>query len=201
MARKLDPAQPRGTTWNGAGGWVIASQSRQENFSRTVWTTFHWRGITSSVSVTSSPSFDNRAPPHAGQAQGAGITTRSRGRCSGKALRAGRLRSNAATPVVFAAAAWAASSSSLALASSSSSCSSSWSSSRRLRAGAVLLAPELGDEQLQVRDQGLVIGRLGGGDGKLRLDSIGPCRGRQERCLERFDIVRNGQNRGFHEPE
>src|SRR5690606_13161759 len=37
-----------------------------------------------------------------------------------------------------------------------------------LGAGAVLLAPELGDEQLQVRDQGLVIGRLGGGDGKLR---------------------------------
>src|SRR3546814_11164715 len=77
MARKLGPAQPRGTTWNGAGGWVTASQSRQENFSRTVWTTFHWRGITSSVSVTSSPSFDSRAPPQAGPAQGAGVTTRS----------------------------------------------------------------------------------------------------------------------------
>jgi len=40
MARKLGPAQPRGTTWNGAGGCVIFSQSRQENFSRTVWMTF-----------------------------------------------------------------------------------------------------------------------------------------------------------------
>src|SRR3546814_8743777 len=104
MARKLGPAQPRGTTWNGAGGWVTASQSRQENFSRTVWTTFHWRGITSSVSVTSSPSFDSRAPPQAGQAQGAGITTRSRGRCSGNGLRDGRLRVKPATLDVFAAA-------------------------------------------------------------------------------------------------
>src|SRR3546814_1727097 len=50
---KLGPAQPRGTTWNGDGGCVICSQSRQENFSRTVWMTFHWRGTTSSVSVTS----------------------------------------------------------------------------------------------------------------------------------------------------
>ena len=41
MARKLGPAQPRGTTWNGAGGWVIVSQSRQATFSRTVWMTFH----------------------------------------------------------------------------------------------------------------------------------------------------------------
>jgi hypothetical protein len=44
---------------NGAGGCVIASQDRHENRSRTVWITFHWRGITSSVSVTSSPSFDS----------------------------------------------------------------------------------------------------------------------------------------------
>jgi hypothetical protein len=27
--------------WNGAGGWLIFSQSRQLNFSRTVWITFH----------------------------------------------------------------------------------------------------------------------------------------------------------------
>ncbi|TCU02847.1 hypothetical protein EV132_1547 [Rhizobium sullae] len=27
---------PRGVAWNGAGGWLIASQSRQVNFSRTV---------------------------------------------------------------------------------------------------------------------------------------------------------------------
>ena len=42
--------------WKGAGGWVIFSQLRQVNFSRTVCTTFHCRGTTSSVSVTSSPS-------------------------------------------------------------------------------------------------------------------------------------------------
>jgi hypothetical protein len=43
-------------TWNGAGGWVIFSHDRQLNFSRTVWITFHWRGTTSKVSVTASPS-------------------------------------------------------------------------------------------------------------------------------------------------
>src|SRR3546814_6916338 len=108
MARKLGPAHPRGTTWNGAGGCVIVSQSRQENFSRTVRITFHWRGITSSVSVISSPSFDRRALPQDGHEQGAGMTTRSRGRCSGNGLRLGRLRSNAATSLVFAGAASAA---------------------------------------------------------------------------------------------
>jgi hypothetical protein len=39
------------------------SKARHENFSRTVWITFHWRGITSSVSVTSSPSFDTFFDP------------------------------------------------------------------------------------------------------------------------------------------
>src|SRR5271167_480390 len=63
--------------WKGAGGWVIFSQLRQVNFSRTVCTTFHCRGTTSSVSVTSSPSLASLPPQH-GQAAGAGITTRSR---------------------------------------------------------------------------------------------------------------------------
>ena len=111
-------------TWNGAGAWLIFSQSRQVNFSRTCWITFHWRGITSSVSVTSSPSLRSRAPPQQAQAVGPGTITRSRGRCSGKGWRAGRLRVNAATFVVLAAAISAASSSSVAVASSSSSCSS-----------------------------------------------------------------------------
>ena len=71
MARKLGSAHPRGTTWNGAGGWLIVSQSRQATFSRMVWMTFHARGITSSVSVTSSPSFDRRVPPQAGHEHGA----------------------------------------------------------------------------------------------------------------------------------
>ena len=35
---------PLGMTWNGAGAWLIFSQSRQVNFSRTVSITFHWRG-------------------------------------------------------------------------------------------------------------------------------------------------------------
>jgi hypothetical protein len=41
MASRLGPAHPRGITWNGAGVWLIFSQSRQENFSRTVSITFH----------------------------------------------------------------------------------------------------------------------------------------------------------------
>ncbi len=50
-------------------------------FSRTVWITFHWRGTSSSVSVTSSPSFASLAEPQHGQEVGAGrSTTRSRGR-------------------------------------------------------------------------------------------------------------------------
>jgi hypothetical protein len=66
-------------TWNGAGGCVIFSHDRQVNFSRTVWMTFHWRGTTSRVSVTSSPSLTSLPPQH-GQEGGAGTTTRSRGR-------------------------------------------------------------------------------------------------------------------------
>lgn len=57
---------------------------RQAPFRFGVWITFHWRGITSSVSVTSSPSFDSLAEPQQGQLSGAAITTCSRGRCSGK---------------------------------------------------------------------------------------------------------------------
>src|SRR5277367_4358975 len=71
-------------TWNGAGAWLIFSQSRQVNFSRTCWITFQDLGMTSSVSVTSSPSLDNRALPQQRQAVGPGTITRWRGRCSGK---------------------------------------------------------------------------------------------------------------------
>src|ERR1700677_1520980 len=92
MARRLGPAKPRGVTWNGAGGWAILSQFRHENFSRTVWITFHRRGMTSSVSVISSPSFDSFDDRPQGQLSGAAITTRSRGKWSGNGLRDGRLR-------------------------------------------------------------------------------------------------------------
>jgi hypothetical protein len=63
IASRLGPAQPRAMTWNGAGAWLILSQSRQVNFSRTRWITFHCRGITSSVSLMSSPSLRSRVPP------------------------------------------------------------------------------------------------------------------------------------------
>ena len=41
----------------------MRSQSRQVNFSLTVWITFQLRGTTSSVSVTSSPSLAIRDEP------------------------------------------------------------------------------------------------------------------------------------------
>ena len=34
IASRLGPAQPLAITWNGAGAWLIFSQSRQVNFSR-----------------------------------------------------------------------------------------------------------------------------------------------------------------------
>ena len=67
VASNCGPMKPRGVAWNGAGGWVIFSQSRQVNFSRTVSISLKRRGISSSVSVTSSPSFDNRDPPQQAQ--------------------------------------------------------------------------------------------------------------------------------------
>lgn len=60
----------------GAGGCRIFSHSQQVNFSRTVWITFHWRRITSSV--ISSPSLASFPEPQHGQFDGAAMTTRSR---------------------------------------------------------------------------------------------------------------------------
>ena len=94
------------------------------NFSRTYWITFHCRGIDSSVSVIVSPRLRSRLPPQQTQMVGPGTITRSRGRCSGNGLRAGRLRVNAVTAVVFATAFSAAISSSVAELSSSSNCNS-----------------------------------------------------------------------------
>ena len=133
MASRLGPTQPRGVTWNGAGGSLIRSQSRHVIFSRTCWMTFHWRGITSSVSVTVSPSLRRRVPPQQAQAVGPGTRTRSRGKCAGNGWRRGRLRVKAATVVVLAAASSAAISSSVAAASRSSSSSSIWSMRRAVR--------------------------------------------------------------------
>ncbi len=133
MASRLGPAQPRGTAWKGAGAWVTLSQARQEKRSRTVWITVHWRGTTSSVSVTSSPIFDRRMSPQHGQAVGAGTTTRTRGSWAGKGWREGFRRSAGAGTAALAAAFSAASASAAAEASSSSSCSSYWSRRRWVR--------------------------------------------------------------------
>jgi hypothetical protein len=83
IASRLGQASPRGTGGNGAGDCEIVPHSRQEKRSRTVWIAFQVCGATSSVSVTSSPSFDSLWQAQHGQAEGAAITTRSRGRCPG----------------------------------------------------------------------------------------------------------------------
>src|SRR5262249_22624957 len=72
IASKLGPANPRAITWNGAGGCEIVSQERQLNFSRTCSVTNHCRGITSSVSVMSSPTFESLVPPQQGHDVGPG---------------------------------------------------------------------------------------------------------------------------------
>ena len=94
---------------------------------------FWHASITSSVSVTSSPTFDSLSDPQHAQDVSPSTTTRSRGRCSGKGLRDGLRRTKPLTSVVRAAAFSAASSSSVALAVSSSSASSSWLRRRSLR--------------------------------------------------------------------
>ena len=85
--QRLGPAEPRASAWKDAGPWLILSHSRQVNFSRTCWITFHCRGMTSSVSVMSSPNLAqlraaatlaNRRPwldhPLAWQMLGEGLT-------------------------------------------------------------------------------------------------------------------------------
>ena len=80
-------------------GGVIVSHCQQENRSRTVWITFHCRGMTSSVSATSSPSFDSLAEPKHGQLTSTAITTHSRGRSAESGFRFGRFRSKDLTIV------------------------------------------------------------------------------------------------------
>lgn len=73
MGQQLGPCTPtRNRMRGGRRGWVIASQARQTSFSRTCWITFHWRGTSSSVSVTSSPILRNRLSPQHGQVAGTG---------------------------------------------------------------------------------------------------------------------------------
>ena len=70
-----------------------------------------------------------------------------------------------------------------------------------LGAGAVLLAPELGDLELEVRDH-----RLGGAlarrsAGQPRLGVVGPQDRSSEQRLERADVVRKRQDGGSHDGE
>ena len=100
-----------------------------------VWITFHCRGTTSSVSVTSSPSLGSRVPSRSRRRPSAPErTTRSRGRCAGNGLRAGFFAQKArtASPSPRRPARRRARPRSAA-ASSSSSCSSICSRSRALR--------------------------------------------------------------------
>src|SRR6516162_10102990 len=80
IAKRLGPAQPRAIAWKGAGGRAIVSHARHENFSRTCWVTNNCRGTTSSVSVTSSPTFDRLVLPQHGHDVGAGCTILWRGK-------------------------------------------------------------------------------------------------------------------------
>jgi hypothetical protein len=185
------------------GGWVMRSQSRQVTFSRTVWITFHWRGMTSSVSVTSSPSFASFSDPQQLQVFGASITTRSRGRCSGNGLRTGLRCSTAATFVfAFAAAASASASSSEAVVSLAIGLEPM--APRRLALElqlelveqalpalgtlAVERAPELLDPEAQMRDQRLASRKHGLGMRRLGLHGIGPRLGCREGCAQGVDL-------------
>ena len=132
VARRFGPAQLRGVVWNGAGSWLIVSQSRHETLLRTVWMIFHRVVMRSAISVMLSLGLHSRVKPQHGHTVGVGITTRSRGRCAGNGLRAGVLRVMLAAPVASAARSTARSSSST-IASTSSSWNSSWSSSREVR--------------------------------------------------------------------
>ncbi len=72
---------------------------------------------------------------------------------------------------------------------------------RAFGAGAVLLALELGDLQLQMRDQrrgGALAGRRIGEPG---FGGVGAGNGRCNQRLERFDVVGQGGNGGDHEAE
>ena len=180
------PPSRAAMTWKGAGAWLIVSQSRQVNFSRTCWITFHCRGMTSSVSVTSSPSLRSASPPQQLQAVGPGTTTRSRGRCSGNGLRAGRLRMKAATTCRGPGRGL------LGLKLILGGCGLQLlqlqfhlveQARRPLRARAVDLAPELLDLQLQMRDQGSGTRRLGTGLRKLGITG-------KKQMLQRLDIIR-----------
>ena len=118
--------------------------------------TFHERGITSSVSVTSSPSFDRRVPPQAGQTHGAGKDDALARQMLGKRLPRGTLvleRGDAGRlaggrlgcQIILAGVGFEIGERQLHLIEQATAA---------LGARAILLAPELRDLQLEMGDQG-----------------------------------------------
>ena len=177
MARRCGPAQPRGVTWNGAGGSLIFSQSRHVIFSRTCWITFHWRGITSSVSVIGLAELPQPCAAAARACRRSRhddtLSRQVRGeRLSGRALaREGgdrcRLRGcPLGGDLVLGGGRFQLREIQLHLVEDAR---------RALRARSVDLALELGDLELLLRDHRRIVGRLGAGHRQL--------------CLQCLDVV------------
>lgn len=129
------------------------------NFSRTCWMTFQLRGITSSVSVISSPSLSSRALPQHRQLLGAGSTIRSRGRCAGNGRRAGRLRNIRGPRGRLLGGDLVRGRRTLQLIETQGQLVEQPYAA--LRPLAIELMPQLGDLQVLMCDHGLVIGRPG----------------------------------------
>jgi hypothetical protein len=163
--------------------------------------TFHERGITSSVSVMSSPSLEAAAA--AGRAgTGGGHDDALARQVIGERLAARALALERGDGGVFAA-------------RPRRRAHPRWHRPRDLRAAAPSvpagaccvrrwrrrLALQLGDLQLEMGDH-----RLGGAlaglcVGEPRLCLIGSAGRRVQQRLERFDVVRKGRNGGFHDHE
>ena len=73
--------------------------------------------------------------------------------------------------------------------------------SAALGAGAILLALQLGDLQLEVGDQRLDGALVGHGVGEPGLCLISLAGHRRHKRLERFNVVRKGRDGGFHDAE
>ena len=119
--------------WNGAGVWLIFSQSRQVNFSRTVSMTFHSRGFTRHRArhVLAELAQPSAAAAFASFRRFEHHTLARQ--MFGERVALGRRRVNGRTLVVFATAFSAASSSAVALSASSSNSSANCSMSRAER--------------------------------------------------------------------
>jgi hypothetical protein len=70
---------------------------------------------------------------------------------------------------------------------------------RALRARSINRAPKLLDFELQMRDQRMVIGGCGPGAGQFSADRRSLGARRDQRRLQRVDVVRNGGKIGVHE--